>query len=46
MRVTERLVGGVAVGPGARAPLPTDRAEQRTITLRRVAGTWLVDAVT
>ena len=43
--VVDRLAGGVARGHGGRVALPRDRADQRTITLRRVAGRWLVDDV-
>jgi hypothetical protein len=43
--VTDRLVGGVAVGRGVRVALPRDRASRRTVSLRRVAGEWLVDSV-
>lgn len=40
--LVDRLAGGVARGHGIRVPLPRDRADQRTVTLRRVAGRWLV----
>lgn len=43
--VTDRLVGGVAVGRGVRVALPRDRVSLRTVTLNRVAGEWLVDSV-
>jgi len=45
LRVTDRLVGGVAVGPGVRRPLPVDAATTRTVVLRRVDGRWLVASV-
>lgn len=40
--VTDRLIGGVAVGAGVRRPLPQDRATTRTIRLRRWDGEWRV----
>jgi hypothetical protein len=43
--VTDRVAGGVVVGPGVRARLPTDRATRRIVVLRRVAGEWRVAAV-
>jgi hypothetical protein len=45
LRVTDRLVGGVAVGNGVRRPLPVDGATTRTVVLHRVAGRWLVGSV-
>jgi hypothetical protein len=45
LRVTDRLVGGDAVGRGARRPLPHDAPTTRTVELRRVGGSWLVSAV-
>ena len=45
LQVTDRLVGGVAVGPGVRRPLPVDAATTRTVVLRRVDGRWLVASV-
>ena len=45
LQVTDRLAGGVAVGPGVRRPLPSDQATTRTLWLRRVDGAWLVAAV-
>ena len=45
LRVTDRLAGGVAVGPGVRRPLPSDQATTRTLWLRRVDGAWVVAAV-
>ena len=32
--VTDRVVGGVAVGPDVRRPLPRDEATTRTVRLR------------
>ena len=43
--VTDRLVGGQAVGAGVRRPLPHDAPTTRTVELRRVSGSWLVSAV-
>ncbi|QBX56791.1 hypothetical protein EXE58_15910 [Nocardioides seonyuensis] len=44
--VTDRLVGGVAVGErGVRVPLPVDRASTRAIAFERVGGRWLVAEV-
>lgn len=43
--VTDRLSGGVAVGDGARMPLPRDSASTRRVVLRRVAGEWRVASV-
>jgi hypothetical protein len=40
--VTDRLVGGVAVGAGVRRPLPQDGATTRTIRLLRRAGEWRI----
>ncbi len=45
LQVTDRLVGGVAVGPGVRRPLPRDGATTRTLRLRLVDDTWLVASV-
>jgi hypothetical protein len=45
LQVTDRLVGGLAVGPGVRRPLPRDGATTRTVELRRVSGDWRVSAV-
>lgn len=45
LRVTDRLVGGVAVGPGVRRPLPVDAVTTRTVVFRRVDGHWLVASV-
>ncbi len=42
LRVTDRVAGGTAVGPGVRAALPTDRATTRVVVLRVVAGEWRV----
>jgi hypothetical protein len=43
--VTDRLVGGLAVGAGVRRPLPRDQATTRTVRLVRVHGGWRVAAV-
>ena len=43
--VTDRLVGGLAVGPGLRRPLPRDGATTRIVRLRLVDGAWLVASV-
>jgi hypothetical protein len=40
--VTDRLVGGEAVGRGASRPLPRDGATTRTVRLRLVGARWLV----
>ena len=45
LRVTDRLVGGVAVGAGVRRPLPVDAATTRTVVLRRLDGRWVVASV-
>ncbi len=45
LRVTDRLVGGVAVGSGVRLPLPADNASTRTVRLRLVDGQWRVAEV-
>lgn len=45
LRVTDRLVGGVAVGGGVRAVLPSDVATTRTVTLMRSQGEWVVASV-
>ena len=45
LQVTDRLAGGVAVGPGVRRPLPRDQATTRTLWLQLVDGAWLVAAV-
>ena len=45
LRVTDRLVGGLAVGPGVRRPLPRDGATTRTVRLRLVDGAWRVVSV-
>ena len=46
LRVTDRLVGGLAVGPGVRRELPRDGASTRTVRLRLVDGAWRVTSVT
>ena len=43
--VTDRLVGGFAVGARVKRPLPRDAPTTRTVELRRVDGRWLVSAV-
>ncbi|WP_248581277.1 hypothetical protein [Nocardioides sp. InS609-2] len=43
--VTDRMRGAVAVGDDRRITLPADRASTREVTLRLVAGEWLVDEV-
>ncbi|RYC07168.1 hypothetical protein [Nocardioides zhouii] len=40
--VTDRVVGGRAVGGGAPVALPADRASTRRVVLRRDDGRWLV----
>ena len=45
LSVTDRTVGGVAVGAGRRISLPADRPSTREVRLRRVDGSWLVDEV-
>jgi hypothetical protein len=45
LRVTDRVAGGVAVGPGLRRTLPVDAASTRTVVLRRVDGRWVVASV-
>jgi hypothetical protein len=45
LRVTDRLVGGTAVGPGVRRPLPRDGATTRIVRLRLVDGAWRVASV-
>lgn len=44
--VTDRLVGGTAVGDGVRTALPRDEPSTRRIVLRRVRGSWRVAVVT
>lgn len=46
LAVTDRLAGAVAVGERREVALPRGRPVQRTITLRRQEGTWLVARVT
>jgi hypothetical protein len=46
LRVTDRLVGAVAVGPGGRTTLPRDRPSGHEITLMRARdGAWRVAGV-
>jgi hypothetical protein len=40
--VTDRVVGGRAVGGSTPVALPTDRASTRRVVLRREGGRWLV----
>lgn len=42
LRVTDRLVGAVAVGPTTRLPLPGDGWTERTLELRRAGRGWQV----
>lgn len=44
--VTERTVGGVAIGHHRRTPLPTSAWVRHRVVLRRVRGRWLVEEVT
>lgn len=43
--VTDRLVGGEAVGDGRSVALPRDRPSTRRIVLVKEVGTWVVDHV-
>jgi hypothetical protein len=43
--VTDRTVGGFAVGTRVRRSLPRDAPTTRTVDLRRVSGRWVVSAV-
>jgi hypothetical protein len=43
--VTDRTVGGVAVGVGTRLPLPADRPSTWLVSMVRVAGEWRVAEV-
>lgn len=45
LEVTDRIVGGEAVGNELRVPLPADRASTRRIDLVKVGEEWLVDEV-
>jgi hypothetical protein len=45
VRLTDRVVGGVAVGPGGRTRLPADRPSTRTLTLVRHEGRWVMARV-
>jgi len=47
LKVTDRLVGAVAVGPGSRVRLPRDQASTRLIELRRgpAGARWKVASV-
>jgi hypothetical protein len=46
LQVTDRMWGAHATAPGVRVPLPHDRPSTRTVSLRRVNGSWLVEEVT
>ena len=43
--VTDRLVGGAALGAGRRLALPADGVSRRRVTLERSAGRWRVASV-
>lgn len=45
LRVTDRLVGAVAVAGETTYPLPADSADDRVLDLRLVAGGWRVAGV-
>ena len=45
LEVTDRVIGAHAVSDAFRIPLPRDRPSTRVISLRRVAGAWLVAEV-
>jgi hypothetical protein len=45
LEVTDRVVGGQAVGGGVRISLPRDRPSTRVISLRHVADAWRVEEV-
>jgi len=45
LAVTDRLVGGVAVGDDVRVPLPSDQVSTRLVTFVRAAGEWRVAEV-
>lgn len=45
LAVTDRVVGGEAVGAGGRWPLPSDRPSTRHVELVRAGGAWLVARV-
>jgi hypothetical protein len=45
LAVTDRVVGGVAVGHDTRRALPGDTASTRTLTLRKAGDRWLVESV-
>jgi hypothetical protein len=45
LQVTDRLSGGVAIGPDVHRTLPVDTATTRTVVLRRLHGRWLVASV-
>jgi hypothetical protein len=45
LRVTDRLVGAFAVGPGGRLPLPRDTWSTRVVVLLRMGERWRVAEV-
>jgi hypothetical protein len=45
LQVTDRIASGIAAGRALQQPLPRDTASTTTVTLRRVAGRWLVASV-
>lgn len=45
VRVTDRVVDAVALGPGGRVPLPHDRPSTVDITFRRLERGWVVASV-
>lgn len=45
LQLTDRVVGGTAVGPGRRAVLPRDAASTRTVRLVRRGEAWRVASV-
>src|SRR5690349_3826701 len=46
LRVRERVLPGLVVGPHGTARLPVDRADRHVVTLVRRRGAWLVRSVT
>jgi hypothetical protein len=46
LRVRERVLPGLVVGPHGAARLPVDRADRHVVTLVRRGGAWLVRSVT
>lgn len=45
LRVRDRVIGGVATGPGLRQALPEGGVREREVVLRRVRGAWRVASV-